>query len=214
MNAKVYVACALSLLAFAPTSDATPALDFTGLAGNQAWEGRLGNYFDVLSPIDVTSLGAFDDPTAAGFVDSIRVGIFDVGANTLLVSTTIGPGAVGTLVGGVRYLPIPTQTLGVGSYAVVAVGFGHDFNYNTNIGPSPFPGLNTGGGLISIPFLSGLYDFNGSLGTNLTGVISGPWQFGGGSFEFAEAGAAPVPEPGTVVLLGLGLVGLARKRLR
>ena len=183
------------------------AFDFT-LAGNQNWAGRLGNYFNVgATPIVVSALGAFDNPPP-GLTNPIQVGIFDVTSNTLLTSIAVGPGSPGTLINNTRFVNISPLVLGTGSYAVVAVGFGADLNYNTNIAPGTPVAVNTGGGIISIPSPSGLYDSNTSLGTNLTGVTTGDWTFGGGSFQYEV-----VPEPTSLLLLGSGLL-FGGRRLR
>jgi hypothetical protein len=203
----------VGLLVCVGAADAGPvvAFDFT-LPANQTWTGRLGNYFDVTaSPIVITSLGAFDN-LPEGLEGPIQVGIFDVTTNSLRTSITIGPGTPGTLINNARFVTITPLVLSVGPYAVVAVGFGaSDPNYNTNIDPYTAVAVNTGGGLISIPVLSGLWDYNTSLGTDLNGVYNGGWTFGGGSFEY-EA----VPDAGaTLLLFGMGLAGLtAFKRRR
>ena len=76
------------LLASALQSNAAIAYGIPGgTAGTQAYNGALGNEFDVLSPagISVTRLGVFDD-LSDGLNATITVGIFDRTTATLVGS--------------------------------------------------------------------------------------------------------------------------------
>jgi hypothetical protein len=83
----------------------TIAYDVPPQAGNQAFGGNLGLDFDVISPIVVTQLGAFDN-SGNGFVGAVSVQVFNRDT-----AASVGPSAtftnlVGTLINGSRFLPV------------------------------------------------------------------------------------------------------------
>ena len=78
-----------------------------GTAGTQAYNGALGNDFDVLSPdgIVVTRLGVFDD-LSDGLNSTITVGIFDRTTATLVGSAISLNGNDGSLEDGTRFVAL------------------------------------------------------------------------------------------------------------
>jgi uncharacterized repeat protein (TIGR01451 family) len=180
------------LPAIAAAAPPTVAYDAAPQPGNQGWTGNLGLDFNVVSPIVVTSLGAFNANGAAGFVGTIQVQIFN-----RTTTAAVGPvanigGALGTLVNGDRFVPIPSFILPAGSYSIVAVGFSPaDLNGNSNVPGSFTPSTeNTGGGLITFAG-SGRYDANTTLDFPATVPPGLPSNvFLAGTFQF-QALAAP-----------------------
>ena len=192
----------------APVAQATLiAVTFDNLnsgGGNVNQPETLGWQFTVSgSSIAVTNLGVFDNNHPSGLDLSHGVGIWDSHGN-LLVSATVLAGAVDPLVNQFRYVSIAPTKLGPGTYTIGATWSNLGDNYiaqtNTNFQTGP-----------GITFLRDEYSAETSLLTLPTNSVGGtfdPASFGP-NFEFT-----PVPEPTTLVLLGIGLVGLVGVRMK
>ena len=123
-----------------------------GTAGTQAYNGALGNDFDVLSPdgIVVTRLGVFDD-LSDGLNSTITVGIFDRTTATLVGSAISLNGNDGSLEDGTRFVALVSPlTLPAGFQgSIVAQGY-NSSERNGNAGTGSTPGTtDDGGGAIS-----------------------------------------------------------------
>ena len=164
----------------------------------------LGFTFQVNSEIQVTQLGLFDD-SQNGFVESHDLGLWDSGGN-LLASGTMGSGTTGTLFGNFRYINIAPVNLTAGqTYAIGAV-------YVSGNDPLIFPSFADG--FTSAPEITFNHDawaVGNTLEFPTLSNSSSPSYFGP-NFQFND-----VPEPGSMLLLGTGLIGIAssvRRRMR
>lgn len=176
--------------------------------GNQGWTGALGMDFNVLSPITVTQLGAFDSGLN-GFIGTITVGIFNRDSRSLVGTSASLTGMDGSLVGSQRMADVAGFNLAAGRYSIVAIGFSNQ-DQNGNVGVFPYAGpsstMNTGGGLIQFVGDARYGAQGGSFAYPLTTVDTGPAnRYDAGTFSFTQA----VPEPSTyaLALAAIAIVG-------
>jgi hypothetical protein len=203
--------CLLLALTGASVHADTVAYADPGNQGTQGFGGNLGLNFSVVSPITVTSLGAFNASGTGIITGTIQVVIFNTTTNTEVTPVvTFGPNASYTALGFDVFQAITPVVLGPGSYQVDAVGFSaSDHNGNLNTGSSSGPVLSGGG---SILFTGASWNASATLDDPLTcsGCKPTPTQFSqfdAGTFTFTTP--TPTPEPSSLLLFGSALVALA-----
>jgi hypothetical protein len=206
----------------------TLAYSANNATGNQTYGGNLGLDFNVVSPILVTGIGAFDD-SGDGIAPPITVGIFqrlpggnpDLDVAGSLISSTVETisGTGNPLVGGYRFITFANPIfLAAGFYTIDAVGFGgSNPNGNENNPTPPFSvSTDSGGGLINFVG-TGRFDTVSTLNyPTLSSADQGfpgltPEPFAGASFTFI---AAPLPSSASCGVVLLGILGMMKFRSR
>ena len=202
LSRYVLMAIAIMCLPFLSASAQTNAVSFSNTKGQSLakTDTTFGWSFTANSNIDVVDLGVFDD-SQNGLTDSHQVGLWDNSGN-LLVSTTVPSGTGATLDDQFRMVAVSSTELLAGQKYFIGT------LYTTFNDPLLLQG--DASNFATAPQIT--YDnATFALGTTLkdpTSIASPPPAFFGPNFEF-EAATSPVPELGSFVLLGTGMLGLA-----
>jgi hypothetical protein len=194
------------------TVSATPILALSNVTDSGFVVNETHGYsFTALDDLIATDLGIFDldlgtNVVGDGLTESHTVGLWKADG-TLLSSVLVPAGTAGTLVGGFRYESITPVLLEAGATFVVGAHY-----LSASIGDAyAFTGAATftWDSLISVG--SGL-SFEGGFGFPTKAL--GEFHGGPNLIVSAAPDATPVPEPGTLALLGAGLVSAAAARRR
>lgn len=187
------------------------------VAGVQSWGGQLGDDFTVNSDISISSIGAFDS-NGDGTAGSLFWQLFNVRTGALIHSQEIvstGRKVTGTSIFDNYVWAEPSSAINLlagETYSAVAYGFDNiDRNFNTNFN------LRTLDVVFDSAYLTGHGGrYSGSGADTLPTAGAGytasdrPYNFGAATFQYE----ANVPEPSTLLLMALGLMGLALQKKR
>lgn len=202
------VALSVTLLAKEALAAEITAYDVpAGGVGTQEYAGSLGMDFDVVRPIDVYSLGAFDS-AQDGLALPITVRLYNRDTMAPLVTIAFVTGLSGTLVSGSRFVPLPCPLhLPAGFHGTIeADGYGHLEPNGNALGPA----RNTNDGAGAITFV-GLGRYGAAGAFPLTVDMGPAARYTAGTFTFAEActSNASCTNPLRPTCNGAGLCGAA-----
>ncbi|HEY1685151.1 MAG TPA: autotransporter-associated beta strand repeat-containing protein [Tepidisphaeraceae bacterium] len=189
----ILAAASFSLLAVNVTRADNIAINAPPEAGNQAFALGLGIDFTVNAPIEITSLGVFDDnangiaPLGSGGDDTLTAVLYggvdpsDRTAGTVLATQNFTTSNPGTLASGssFRFITLTTPiTLQPGRYDIAGYGFdANNLEFNTGAGQT----TDNGGGAIT--YDSSYYSLEGP-GAPPENFDSTVIKYAAGSFEF------------------------------
>lgn len=169
--------------------------------GGGSW--TLGFAFTANSSLNITSLGVYDSGLD-GLASNAEIGIWDEFGN-LLVSTVVNAGTSGELDGYFRFKDIPVFTINPNKLYVIGSYLNDTASScNTNQGGSCIIDSNIN--IIEDRYASiSAFGFANQTDSNTNGA----WL--GATFRYESVS---VPEPSTIVVFALGLLGLTFRTLR
>jgi hypothetical protein len=191
--AAVGLAALLATAACSSSQAQIALISFSG-GGNatSASDQLYGWQFNVLTPIDVNSLGVFDDDND-GLDTRHEVGIFRTSDQALLASLTMPAGTGSALINGFRYEDLGSSVhLAPDSYVIA-------MTMPTQNGDLQSIGNSSVTTAPEIQYVTSRFDGGSSLAFPTTTGAFAEGMFGP-NFRFA-AGPSAVPEPGAIALL-------------
>jgi len=214
---KVAIVVAVGAGALTATNASAAVLYGVGAANERAnYAGQLGTQFTVgATAMTVHQLGLYDGGTA-GFVDSHPVRIYDSSGTNVLASVTIDSTTPGNA-GNYSFLALTTPvTLSANTtYVLTAwypslnpLGDPDSATYRTT--NDPFRDLFDGSTGPTPGFSSDASSYLGRFSNDITDVFT--LQSFGGGYGGPNLSTTPIPEPTSLALLGLGALGLLRRR--